>query len=235
MLENPVNDRPLSKISLADSVLSILKAAASNFPITNTMASMLSDYQNHKQNILIEDVLNRFFEMIDKLDERVRNIEYIKSQDCICDILLTIDRAKDELDEDRRTMYAKYLTSCCHKENAGNKFKRIFLEYIGKMDRLDFFILGYLKITFNCRDAIRNVLDSYNYKYKSNFTRRDIMNHFYYLASIGVIEMSSQEEVETFLKKYNEKPSENIFKKNNMYQRTTLGDDLYKFIEKSEI
>lgn len=44
--------------------------------------------------------------------------------------------------------------------------------------------------------------------------------------------MSDQEEVESFLKKYNIKLSKRTFIKEHMYQRTTLGDDLYQFISK---
>jgi len=60
------------------------------------------------------------------------------------------------------------------------------------------------------------------------------MNHFYYLTSLGLIEMSDQEEVESFLKKHNVKLSKETFRKEHMFQRTTLGDDLYHFINKIE-
>ena len=49
--------------------------------------------------------------MIDELDNRVRNMEYINSQEFICDLLRTVDYSKDEIDENKRIMYAKYLTS----------------------------------------------------------------------------------------------------------------------------
>lgn len=48
--------------------------------------------------------------MIDELDNRVRNMEYINSQEFICDLLRTVDYSKDEIDENKRIMYAKYLT-----------------------------------------------------------------------------------------------------------------------------
>ena len=40
--------------------------------------------------------------MIDELDNRVRNMEYINSQEFICDLLRTVDYSKDEIDENKR-------------------------------------------------------------------------------------------------------------------------------------
>ena len=173
--------------------------------------------------------------MIGKLDERVRNIEYMNSQECVCDLLRTVDHVKDEIDEEKRIMYAKYLTACCHIENADSRFKRIFLEYMGKMDGLDLYILKSLNTTFNCKNIIEDVENSYNYSYNCNVTKKEVLNHVYYLTSLGLIEMSDEEEVVKFLKRYDEKPFGKTFKKSYMYQRTTLGDDLYQFIKKAEV
>ena len=101
--------------------------------------------------------------MIEKLDERVKNLEYMNSQDLIYDLLQTLDRAQNEQDEYRRNMYAKYLTSCCHIENDKNRYKRILLEYMGKMDELDFYILKSLEIHYVDRNAVKHVQLSYNY------------------------------------------------------------------------
>lgn len=223
----------LGKMSLTDKVLCALKAGCSNFPVAASIASLLSDYQSQKQNKLIEDVLNRFLGMIGELDDRVKNLEYLSSEDFVYDLLQTIDQAKDEQDEYRRKMYAKYLTSCCHIDNIKNRYKRIFLEYMGKMDELDFFILKSLNTTFNGRNAIDDVTHSFNYENHCDLTKREVMNHFYYLVSLGIIEMSDQEEVEKFRKRYKEKPTSSTFRKERLYQRTSLGDDLYQFIRKA--
>ena len=91
-------------------------------------------------------MLKTAFEMIDELDNRVRNMEYINSQEFICDLLRTVDYSKDEIDENKRIMYAKYLTACCHIDNAENRCKRMFLELMEKIDGLDFYILKSLKL-----------------------------------------------------------------------------------------
>lgn len=230
-----MKEMDISKMDSAGKVLSAIRACLSPFPVTAPIASLLADYQNQKQNKLIEDVLNRFFNKIKILEKRVQNLEYMNSEEFLYDLLQTMNYAQNEQDENRRDMYAKYLVSCCHISNADNRFKRIFLEYMGKIDGLDFYIIESLNTTFNCKNIIEDVEFSYNYKYKCNVTQKEVLNHVYYLTSLGLIEMSDEEEVVKFLKRHNEKPSGRTFKKSYMYQRTTLGNDLYQFIVKSEV
>lgn len=233
MEENRINE--IGKMSLPDKVCNILKAIGSCCPFTAPIVSLLSDFKNHKQNLLIEDVLKKAFAMIDELDNRVRNMEYINSQEFICDLLRTVDYSKDEIDENKRIMYAKYLTACCHIDNAENRCKRMFLELMEKIDGLDFYILKSLKNTFDGKNAIERIYSKYNDEYNSDVSKKEVMNHFYYLISLGLIEMSDQEEVEAFLQKYKECLSSSTFRKAHLYQRTTLGDDLYHFISKIDM
>lgn len=228
------NEKTLKKeLSTKEIVLSVLKAGASSFPVAASLASMFSDYQSHKQYKLIEDVLNKFFVMLEELDDRVKNLEYMKSQDFVYDLIQTVDYSKDEQDEYRREMYAKYLTSCCHINNSNNRNKRIFLDLIGKMDELDYFILKTLNINYIDRNAVEHVASAFKRERQSSILQREVLNHFYYLTSLGIIEMPDQEEVDRFRKEHGEKPTRRAYSKERIYRRTTLGDDLYKFIDKS--
>ena len=233
MEENRINE--IGKMNLPDMVCNILKAIGSCCSFTAPIVSLLSDFQNHKQNLLIEDVLKTAFAMIDELDNRVRNMEYINSQEFICDLLRTVDYSKDEIDENKRIMYAKYLTACCHIDNAENRCKRMFLELMEKIDGLDFYILKSLKNTFDGKNAIERIYSKYNDEYNSDVSKKEVMNHLHYLTPLGLIEMSDQEEVEAFLQKYKECLSSSTFRKAHLYQRTTLGDDLYHFISKIDM
>jgi len=201
MEENIIDEISLGKNSISSLVCSAIKAIGSCCSFSAPVVSLLSDFQNHKQNLLIEDVLKKAFTMIGELDNRVRNMEYIKSQEFICDLLRTIDYSRDEIDEDKRNAYAKYLTACCHIGNAENSCKRMFLVLMGKIDCLDYYIIKSLRTTFDGKDAIDKIYSRYNYEHNSDVSKRVVMNHFYYLTSLGLIEMSDQEEVESFLKK----------------------------------
>lgn len=70
----------------------------------------------------------------------------------------------------------------------------------GKIDGLDFYILKSLKNTFDGKNAIERIYSKYNDEYNSDVSKKEVMNHFYYLTSLGLIEMSDQEEVEAFCK-----------------------------------
>lgn len=194
---------------------------------------MFSDYQSHKQYKLIEDVLNKFFVRLEELDDRVKNLEYMNSQDFVYDFLQTVDHAKDEQDEYRRNMFAKYLTSCCHIDNGKNRCKRIFLDLMGKMDELDYFILKSLSINYNDKNAVNAVVSMYKYENRRDVSPREVLNHFYYLTSLGIIEMPDKEYVDKFRKEHGEKPTHSAYSRERLYRRTTLGDDLYNFIDMS--
>lgn len=224
------NKVEISKMGLIDKILTVLKASVSFCSYTSPLASLLSDYQSQKQIKIIEDVLNRFWGMIEELDERVKNLEYMNSQDFVYDLLQTIDHAKDEQDEYRRNMFAKYLTSCCHTDNVNNNSKRIFLYLMGKMDELDYFILKSLGINYIDRNAVEHVALMFNRNRQSGILQREVLNHFYYLTSLGIIEMPEQEEVDRLRKEHGEKPTRRAYSKERIYRRTTLGDDLYNFI-----
>ena len=223
----------LSNMGLGDMTISALKAVSNFCPGASSIASLVSDYQSHKQIKQIEDVLNKFLGMINELDNRVKNLEYMNSQDFVYDLLQTVDYAKYEQDEYRRNMFAKYLTSCCHINNVKTRSKRIFLDLMGKMDELDYFILKSLGINYIDRNAVEHVASMYNRNRQSGILQREILNHFYYLTSLGIIEMPEQDEVDRFRKEHGEKPTRRAYSKERIYRRTTLGDDLYKFIEKS--
>lgn len=220
-------------MSLNDKINCALKAGASSFPIASSLASLFSDYQSQKQYKIIEDVLNKYLGMIEELDERVKNLEYMNSQDFVYDLLQTVDHAKDEQDEYRRNMFAKYLTSCCHIDNVKSRSKRIFLDLMGKMDKLDYFILKSLSINYIDKNAVNEVVSKYKYENNIDISPREVTNHFYYLTSLGVIEMPDKEYVDKFRKEHGEKPTRSAYSKERIYRRTTLGDDLCKFIDKS--
>ena len=219
--------------STKDIILSVLKAGASSFPIASSLACLYSDYQSQKQYKIIEDVLNKFFVMIEKLDDRVKNLEYMNSQDFVYDLIQTIDHAKDEQDEYRRNMFAQYLISCCHIKNVKTRSKRIFLDLMGKMDELDYFILKSLNINYIDRNAVDDVVSMYKRGKNSVVSQREVANHLYYLTSLGIIEMPDKEYVDKFRKEHGEKPTRSAYSKERIYRRTTLGDDLCKFIDNS--
>lgn len=110
--------------------------------------------------------------MIDGLDNRVHSMEYINSQEFICDLLRTVDYSKDEIDENKRIMYAKYLTARCHIDNAENRCKRMFLELMEKINGLDFYILKSLKTLLMVKMPLKGFIVSTTMNIIAMFRRK---------------------------------------------------------------
>ena len=164
------------------------------------------------------------------------NKAYTESPYYVRDILDTMQKAKDELNKEKRRAYALYLTACCHIENNDNINKQIFLDYLGRLDYLDIFILKWLTPHYNGHDAVSSCMSKYNYEHLAHITKVDIMIHLEHLCSLGLIERCDKEEVENFNKRNGNIMSRHTtFKRNNFFQRTVTGDGFVSFIRKGVV
>lgn len=218
------------------SIIQLVKSAINlAVPELSFVVDQFANYQQTVQYNNIVDILNKHSQQIKLLMEAVINQDYIKSSRYANDVLLTVQKAKDELDSEKRAVYASYLSACCHKDNTSDKNKLIYLEILGRINYLDFYILKQLSKLFNGKNAIESCMSSFNLKHKENIDKLDIQIHLEYLLSLGLIERCDKEEVDTFYQRVRvEVPKGKLFKNYNYYQRTYLGDNLLKFINKSE-
>lgn len=127
------------------------------------------------------------------------------------------------------------MTACCHKDNISDKNKDLYLDYLGRIDFIDFFILKQLSTQYNGRNAVEVTIGSYNYQHNDDeISQNDVYIHLDHLLSLGLIERCDKEEVDKFNKRVgNVLPRGKVFKKLNLFQRSHLGDGLFKFICKS--
>ena len=138
-----------------------------------------------------------------------------------------MQKAKDEANEEKRRLYASYLTACCHPDNAELGNRRILLDLVEKIDFTGVRILKDLTTHYNGREAVEH----FSHIFRDNLSKNDIRVQLDYLASYRVIEQCSQEEIDKFHKRYGNvrtrAPRAMLF-----YKRTALGDNLYNFISK---
>lgn len=199
------------------------------------LVNLFNDFEKTVQYNNIVDVLQSHAEQIKELKESL-NKAYAESPNYVKDILDTIQKAKDELNQEKRHAYASYLTACCHIENNDNINKQIFLDYLGRLDYLDIFILKWLTPHYNGHDAVSLCMSKYNYEHQAHITKVDIMIHLEHLCSLGLIERCDKEEVENFNKRNGNIMSRHTtFKRNNFFQRTVTGDGFVSFIRKGGI
>lgn len=227
-----MNEQKLEKVTQGEYIVQIILSVLDKIPVLSIPVDLFTKYQQNTQYNNIADVLNKHAERLHILTDIMIDNLYIKSPAYAKDILLTVQKAKDELNEEKRKVYALYLTACCNTENEGDNNRELYLDYVGRIDNIDFFILSKLSITFNGRDAVAYSAD-YNYEHSSNISTTDVKIHFDHLVSLGLIERTDKEEYENFIKQYdNINHRQTVFKKLNMYQRTSLGNALYEFINK---
>ncbi len=197
-------------------VTQAIMSALSLCPGLSILVDQYSNYQQTIQYNNIVDVLTTHAEQISKLKDSCLDKSYRTSPDYVKDVLSTIQIAKDELNEEKRKIYATYLTACCHKDNTSDKNKSIYLDYLGRIDFLDCYILKSLTRFYNGRNALENSYLSYKREH---------------LVSMGLIERCDKEEVDKFNQRVkNVLPRDKSFKNLNFYQRTYLGDELYNYI-----
>lgn len=197
-------------------VTQAIMSALSLCPGLSILVDQYSNYQQTIQYNNIVDVLTTHAEQISKLKDSCLDKSYRTSPDYVKDVLSIIQIAKDELNEEKRKIYATYLTACCHKDNTSDKNKSIYLDYLGRIDFLDCYILKSLTRFYNGRNALENSYLSYKREH---------------LVSMGLIERCDKEEVDKFNQRVkNVLPRDKSFKNLNFYQRTYLGDELYNYI-----
>lgn len=231
-----MNDLELNKENQAvSSVIQMLKSALGLIPGMSPFVDLYSNYQQNVQYNNIVDVLKKHSEQIRLIKDILIDNIYINSPMYAKDLLITVQKAKDEFNEEKRLVFASYLTACCHKENSNNPNKDLFLDYIARLDFIDIFILQNLTMFYNGKNVVEYCTSEYNRKHANTVSKLDIQIHVEHLSAIGVIERCDKEEVDRFNQRYgNRQPREKVFKKLNYYQRTYLGNGIYSFLRKAE-
>lgn len=203
----------------------ILKAIASG----TTIGSMVVSLMNEDQTKNIEDTLKKHKEQLEVLKEIVVGELYVNKEQYLEELKSALQKAKDEAAEEKRKLYASYLTACCHPDNSDMGNKRIFLDLVEKIDFNGIRILKELTTRFNGK-----TIDYFALLFDGKLSKNDIIIQLDYLTSYRFIEICTQEEIQRF---YARLGNVKTRRPNNLsfYKRTALGDALYQFISKGII
>ena len=221
MIHLPANLEPVGNV---------LKAAASSTSIGAFFVSLMNDEQTRN----IEDTLQKHEKQLDMLREIVIGELYVNREKYLEDLKSALQKAKDEANEEKRRLYASYLTACCHPDNAEQGNRRILLDLIERIDFTGVRILKDLATFFNEKDAVEHFIHVFN----DSLSKNDVMVQFDYLESYRVIERFSQEEIEKLHNRNGNRFGNRgaiglrIPRAMFYYKRTVLGDNLYNFISK---
>jgi len=208
-------------------ILTIAKGVLSAFPIGSTIASVFGDWQNMVQFNSIKTVLEEYAIQISKLKEDKLNKEYLNSKEFGYDILQTVTKAKDEINEGRLKLFSDYISSCCYKENSHCENKRIFLDIVSRIDLFDLQLIKLSFDSFRNKDCIDGI---YNKLHSQSITKNNIRIHTEYLASIGLLKKADEKDYEKFIKFSHANPKDEPIQKNSYYQ-SILGKSFLKFLK----
>ena len=207
-------------------VRSFLKAAASVTPVGARILSLMNDEQTRN----IEDTLQKHQEQLEMLQEIVLGELYVDKEKYLETLKAALQKAKDEAAQEKRKLYASYLTACCHPENSDKGNRRIFLDLVEKIDFNGIRILKGLTTRYNGKEAV----DYFTSLFEGKLSKDDIIIQLDYLTSYRLIEKCTQEEIERFYARLGNVKARRTYNL-SYYKRTALGDALYQFISKGII
>lgn len=207
-------------------VRSFLKAAASVTPVGAMVVSLMNDEQTRN----IEDTLQKHQEQLEMLQEIVLGELYVDKEKYLETLKAALQKAKDEAAQEKRKLYASYLTACCHPENSDKGNRRIFLDLVEKIDFNGIRILKGLTTRYNGKEAV----DYFTSLFEGKLSKDDIIIQLDYLTSYRLIEKCTQEEIERFYARLGNVKARRTYNL-SYYKRTALGDALYQFISKGII
>lgn len=208
--------------TILEPVGSVLKATASSTSIGSFFVSLINDEQTRN----IEDTLQKHEDQLDILREIVIGELYVNRERYLEDLKITLQKAKDEVNEEKRRLYASYLTACCHPDNAERGNRRILLDLVEKTDFISMRILRELTTKYKGKD-----IDYFSQLFKEELSKNDVMVQLDFLTSYRLIEICSQEDIDRFNLRYGNRKSRHLIPR-YYYKRTVLGDNLYLFISK---
>ena len=207
------------------SVRSFLKAAASATPVGAMVVSLMNDEQTKN----IEDTLQKHQEQIEMLQEIVSGELHVDKAKYLEDLKATLQKAKDEANEEKRNLYAYYLTACCHPENTENSNRRIFLDLVEKIDFNGIRIMKELITCYNGKDS-----NHFTSLFEGELSKNDVMIQIDYLISCRLIEKCTQEEIERFYARLGNVKARRSYNL-SFYKRTAMGDAFCQFVSKGII
>lgn len=213
----------VSKTSAVEFIsLQLLKYATNPNPVA-ALISAFCDGKNTLQINAIVGLLNELKARIDNIEEKTGRNLYFDKVVFEEDILPILQKAKDGLNSQKRKLYVAFIVACIHPDNLDCKNKRIFSNYLDKLDYLSVYILNSLGSPLTEKQIVKKI-DS---KYDANV----ILVHLWDLKANNFVEKISAEEYEKLVRRYGNiklRNSQSLF----LYKRNKFGDEFLNFIIK---
>jgi len=213
----------ISKTSGAEFIShQLLKFVVNPNPIA-ALVNGFCDYLNMLQINNIIDLLNELKDKIDFVEEQIQGKLYVDPPVFKDDVLPTLQKAKDELNAEKRKMYATYIMACIHPDSIDCSNKSIYMNLLDQLDYLSVYILKQLDYYTTEKRIVE--------KMGQNYDKEVILVHLWGLQSCGLVDKISAKEYESLNKHGGNRRlrhSEGVF----LFKRTDLGNSFLNFIVK---
>ena len=213
----------ISKTSGAEFIShQLLKFVVNPNPIA-ALVNGFCDYLNMLQVNNIIDVLNELKDKIDFVEEQIHEKLYVDPPVFKDDVLSTLQKAKDELNVEKRKMYATYIMACIHPNSIDCSNKSIYMNLLDQLDYLSVHILRQLDYYTTEKKIVE--------KMRQNYDKEVIQVHLWGLQSCGLVDKISAKEYESSDKRGGNRRllhPEGVF----LFKRTDLGNSFLNFIVK---
>jgi len=192
----------------------------------NPMAALVNgfcDYLNMLQVNNIIDVLDKLKDKIDFVEEQILGKLYVDPPVFKDDILPTLQKAKDELNAEKRKMYATYIMACIHPDSIDCSNKSIYMNLLDQLDYLSVYILRQL----DYYTTEKRLLE----KMGQNYDKEAIQVHLWGLQPCGLVDKISAKELESLNTRGGNRRlrhPEGVF----LFKRTDFGNSFLNFIVK---
>ena len=194
--------------------------------VISAFVDFIIGLRSRKQLNNVIDVVNRHTSDLSIIKDTLlgKNF-YLNTPVYVEDLLSTLQHAKDEANNEKRNLYASYLTACCRPENVDSSSKAIYLKNLSQLDEVGLFILQYLDSISNPR----TIMTALSTEKGISINSEDFDNHLCDMESMKVVEKINVKDYMAANKRGGNrmprKPERAFF-----YKRTSLGKGLYNFI-----
>lgn len=164
--------------------------------VFSTITRFVKGLQHKEELEHINDTLRKCINSLDIIKEALLDKDFFRKTPIFeDDILSVLQKAKDEVIEEKRRLYANYLAACRCPENIDCNSKPKYLRIVEQIDYLDVCIINYLNQFRSEKSIIEWVRNSFAKVVGAD----DILIHLDSIEPLGLIEKIGGEEFE---KKY---------------------------------
>lgn len=216
---------------IVEAISSLIKGTLATLPYTGGIASIFNDWQNHVQFKAIQDTLSKHLNQLKTLETRIDH-SFCTSKEYGAIILQTLAKAKDEIKEEKRTLFATFLTSCCIPINSSCNDKRMYLDIIDRLEPIHICIMDVLDNKYSTFGKIDNIQIDMADKGINDLSINHLETYLDYLTSLGLVVKIDQSIYKIFFEKIGLKDGITSSFTHTIYYKTPLGYELINFLIK---